>query len=31
LLQHGEQVMVGGTKDVVARYENKENGNTVKN
>ena len=31
LLQHGEQVMVGETKDVVARYENKENGNTVKN
>jgi lipopolysaccharide transport system ATP-binding protein len=31
LLQHGEQVMVGETKDVVARYENKENSNTVKN
>jgi len=31
LLQHGEQVMVGETKEVVARYENKENGGTVKN
>lgn len=31
LLQHGEQVMVGETKEVVARYENKENGVTVKN
>lgn len=31
LLQHGEQVMVGETQEVVARYENKENSGTVKN
>ena len=31
LLQHGEQVMVGETKEVVARYENQESSVSIKN
>lgn len=31
LLHHGEQVMLGETKEVVARYESKEYGSSMKN
>jgi lipopolysaccharide transport system ATP-binding protein len=31
LMQHGEQVMMGETKNVVARYENKESGDNTNN